>query len=55
MITIKPTPYRNKYFQECNTWWKKFDEVKKSIIGNDPCYCKEKWGRYDTTYYGNKS
>ena len=51
MTTIKL--YENKYFHNCDKRWNKFTEIRQSIIGDDPCYCKEKYGRYDTSYYGD--
>lgn len=43
--------YKNKYYQNCDRRRDKFTKIRQSIIGDENCYCKEKRGRYDITYY----
>lgn len=33
-------------------WWKKFRAIADDILQWDRCYCKEKYWRFDTSYYG---
>lgn len=57
MTSIHPrmSPRYNKYYKDCDVRLDKFRAITDSIVWKDPCYRKEKYGRYDTSYYGHRA
>lgn len=39
---------------DINKWWQKFKTIADEILQWDQCYCKEKYWRFDTTYYWDR-